>query len=351
MSIVKRHDVIQTSLLLKSANKDLAKLEDGKTAWTDFQWKERDLVLKKLHAKEVNAVRQHANLAVDHQKMLKAEFTETMTIDFGEAPLTDKKAKGFLSDHGKLMTFREEPVDPEKPTDSTDWYNIFCMNPDAFAGFRALKEKYQYFKFNKISVKFVANTANNLSPIICRYLPPMPKIDNATTYGKQDIASSFITKYAESAGTNYGFLSVHCPPYLLKKGEYVKGAAEEEEVFNYGKDGYCMGNLCRDRAICDYMDYNQYIDYGYLIFETRNKSAYQSAVIQIHYYIDFYTGYDFEAAAYGVTFGPGDDDGGNGGDDNDDGKDDGEQEIPDSTSTGPQPKGGMVRKSYKKQGH
>ena len=81
MSIVKRHDVIQTSLLLKSAGKDLEKLEDGKTAWTDFQWKERDLVLKKLHAKEVNAVRQHANLAVDHQKMLKAEFTEE-TLSF-----------------------------------------------------------------------------------------------------------------------------------------------------------------------------------------------------------------------------------------------------------------------------
>ena len=150
MSIVKRHDVIQTSLLLKTANKDLAKLEDDKTAWTDFQWKERDLVLKKLHAKEVNAVRQHANLAIDHQKMLKAEFTETLTVEFG----SKKGTLGFRNGKGEMLTFK---AGDEEPSTTADYFYPFLINPNAFAGFKALKDKYQYFKFNKVSVKFVAN--------------------------------------------------------------------------------------------------------------------------------------------------------------------------------------------------
>ena len=338
MSIVKRHDVIQTSLLLKTASKDLSELEKEKTAWTDFQWKERDLVLKKLHAKEVNAVRQHANLAIDHQKMLKAEFTETLTVEFG----TKKSTIGFRNGKGEMLTFK---VSEEKPT-AADFYYPFLINPNAFAGFKALKDKYQYFKFNKVSVKFVANTANNLSPIICRYLPPMPKVDNLDTFANLDIDTSFITKIAESTGTTYGFSSIHCPPCLIKVGEY-KENANKEKVFSFGETGTCMPNLCRDRLVTDYMDYNQYVDYGYFIFETRNISEYQSAVIQLHYYIDFYTGYDFEAAEYGTTFGPGgDEDGGN------EGEEDGEShELPDATpTTGPTPKG-IVKKTFKKSSH
>lgn len=348
MSIVKRHDVIQTSLLLKTANKDLAKIEDDKSAWTDFQWKERDLVLKKLHAKEVNAVRQHANLAIDHQKMLKAEFTETLTVEFGK----QKASVGFKNGKGEMLTFRTGEGEGEEPSTTDDYFYPFLINPYAFAGFKALKDKYQYFKFNKISVKFVANTASNLSPIICRYMPPVPKVDNLDTFVKMDIDTSYITKFAESAGTNYGFLSIHCPPCLVKTGEYKENASKEK-VFSFGETGSCMPNLCRDRLVTDYMDFNQYLDYGYFIFETRNITNYQSAVIQLHYYIDFYTGYDFEAAEYGTIFGPGGE--GEGDDDKPvDQEEQTEHELPDTTpssTTGPQPKGGMVRKSYKKSGH
>lgn len=338
MSIVKRHDVIQTSLLLKTASKDLSELEKEKTAWTDFKWEERNLALKKLHTKEVNAVRQHANLAIDHQKMLKAEFTETLTVEFG----TKKGTIGFRNGKGEMLTFR---ATEEKPT-AADFYYPFLINPNAFAGFKALKDKYQYFKFNKVSVKFVANTANNLSPIICRYLPPMPKIDNLDTFADLAIDTSFITKIAESTGTTYGFSSIHCPPCLVKIGEY-KENANKEKVFSFGENGTCMPNLCRDRLVTDYMDYNQYLDYGYFIFETRNISEYQSAVIQLHYYIDFYTGYDFEAAEYGTTFGPGGD-----GEDETVPEEEGEKpEIPDSTPASERLPKGVVKKNFKKSGH
>ena len=348
MSIVKRHDVIQTSLLLKSANKDLAKLEEDKHAWSDMEWQERNIILKKLHAKEVNAVRQPANLAIDHQKMLKAEFTETLTTEMG-----DKTKQGFLSGKGKKMTFREEPEggeDDPQPAPTADQYSqVFFLNPNELAGFEALKSKYQYFKINKISVKFVANTANNLSPIICRYLPPLSKVDNLEALDKANIDSSFITKVAESAGTNYGFLSIHCPPCLVKIGEY-KENADKEKVFSFGENGFCLPNLCKDRCITDFKDYNQYLDYGYLYFETRNEAKYQSVVIQLHYYIDFYTGYDYEAASIGASFGPGAEEGGDDPLDPTDPNHKKEEDIPDSTPKGPglHPRGGVVKKSFKK---
>lgn len=345
MSIVKRHDVIQTSLLLKSASKDLSKVEEDKHAWSDLDWQERNVALKKLHTKEVNAVRQHANLSIDHQKMLKAEFTETLTVEFGKR----KTTVGFKNGKGEMLTFRAGEDDSAT---AADYFYPFFINPNAFAGFKSLKDEYQYFKFNKISVRFVANTANNLSPIICRYLPPIPKVDNLDTFSKLAIDTSYITKFGESAGTTYGFSSIHCPPCLIKTGEY-KENADKEMVFSFGETGTCMPNLCRDRLVTDYMDFNQYLDYGYFIFETRNITDYQSAVIQLHYYIDFYTGYDFGAAKYGTTFIPGGEDGGDDPAGPTDPEEDHEHEVPDTTPTGPgpQPKGGMVRKSYKKSGH
>lgn len=345
MSIVKRHDVVQTSILLKDAKSKVSKIEESKNAWTDMSSKEREVLLENLHKCELNAIRQHANLAVDHQKMLKAEFTETLTTDFGV-----KKTTGFLNGKGERMTFRADGEGTDEPTTAADYYNIFCLNPEAFAGFRALKNKYQYFKLNKVSVKFVANTANNLSPIICKYLPPLAKVDNASTFGEMSLDTAFITKYAESAGTNYGFLSVHLPPCLVKVGEYVE-TADKEVVFTFGEKGYCLPGLCKDRCVTNFKDFGQYLDYGYLIFETRNISDYQSAVVQIHYYIDFYTGYDYEAAEMGATFGPGGDGEGEGDGDDEEGKDEGEHEVPDCTpTTGPAPKG-IVKKTFKKSGH
>lgn len=253
MSIVKRHDIVQTSFLLKDVKSKVAQIEKDKTAWTDLGAKEREILLENLHKAELNAIRQHANISIDHQKMLKSEFTETFSEDI---------------------------------TSDQSW-RLFVI-PQNFYGFRALKNKYQYFKLNKVSVKFVANTANNLSPIVCRYLPPMAK-----EFTKKDpLNTRFITKYAESAGTNWGFSSIHLPPCLIKTGKY--GApVNGNKPFTAES---CYPNLCKDRLITCFEDFNQYIDYGSFIFETRNETK-QSVMVQLHYYIDFYTGYDFEAAA------------------------------------------------------
>lgn len=343
MSIVKRHDVVQTNLQMENIRKDLSKIEEDKHMWTDFELKERDLIIKKLHVQEINAIRQHANLSVDHQKMLKAEFTETLTTEMGTRNTVNKVFRGFLSNKGKKLCFSNPPPPDVEPETADQYSQVFFITPSSLAGFEALKDKYQYFKIKKISVKFVANTANNLSPIICKYLPPMTKVANLDDLDKANLDSSFITKYAESKGSEYGYVSIHCPPCLVKLGEYTK--QDKEEVFSYGENGMCLPGLCEDRCVCDYKEQNQYLDYGYFYFETRNKSDYQSVIIQLHYYIDFYTGYDFESASVGISFGPDDDDGGD-----DDGDNGGEDDVPDGLPSNhkPHPRGGIVKKTFKK---
>ena len=342
MSIVKRHDIVQTGLYMANEKKHLHALEEGKAGWVDMPSKEREVVVECLHKLEVNSIRQHANLGVDHQKMLKAEFTETLTTEMGK-----RSGQGFLSNKGRKLCFKVHNPTPDPDSDTADKYSqVFFITPSSLSGFEALRAKYQYFKINKISAKFVANTANNLSPIICKYLPPMAKVANLDDLSKAKLDSSFITKYAESKGSEYGFISIHCPPCLVKLGEYTK--QDKEEVFSFGDNGMCLPGLCKDRCICDYKEQNQYLDYGYLYFETRNQADYQSVVIQLHYYIDFYTGYDFEAASIGVSFGPGANE--EGGDDDNLPNEGEDENVPDTTPSGrgPYPRGGIVKKTFGK---
>ena len=343
MSIVKRHDVVQTGLTIADRKVHIKELEQDKDSWADFQWQERDKLIKDLHTVEVNAVRQHANLAVDHQKMLKAEFNDTWTATVGTTKQATLKVnkKLFRGKHLKLNivsegyeidSFEQEPPtgdddgddnhpdgdgdgeqggDDEQPQISyTSYINI---TPTSINGFQALKKKWQYFKINKISVKFVSNSANNLSPIVCRYMPPMGKQGDVT---KLNI--DYITKYGESVGTTCGFVSLHMPPCLVKKGEFDK-----DNAFQYGENGYCLPNLNKDRMLCSYEDDKFYLDYGTFIFESKNIGTVQNIIAQIHYCIDFYSGYDYECASITEEEdGNKPDDGGN--DDGDgDGDDDG----------------------------
>lgn len=346
MSVVKRHDVVQTSLLMSDRKQEVNKILKDLHSGGEAAWQQRDRLIKDLHATEVNSVRQHASLAIDHQKLCKAEFTESWTGSLG----LSKESKR----HRKLFVFRT-PVSEEK--EPTFYVLGLDLIPSRLAGFQAMKKKYQYFKINKISVKFVANSATNLAPIICRYVPPMPKYANLDDMDK-DIQSNtldleYVTKYAESKGSDYGFISIHCPPCLIKVGQFDK-----EGEFTYGENGMCMANLCKDRCICDYAKYNQQLDFGTFIFESRNLNE-QNIIAQVHYQIDFYTGVDFEAATYSSSTWGGDGSAaGEDGEETDD-EDGGNQEesVPDELPKHvPQPRGnerssepkGMVKKTFGK---
>ena len=353
MSIVKRHDVVQTGLVIADRKESIKELEKDKESWADFKWQERDKLIKDLHACEINAVRQHANLAVDHQKMLKAEFNDTWTATVGvskQAVLKVNK-KVFKGKHLDLhvITDDDPEVPPEDPDQGGDedqggneeqptYISMINLTPTSINGFQAMKKKWQYFKINKVSIKFVSNSANNLSPIVCRYMPPMGKQGDVS---KLNI--DYITKYGESVGTTSGFVSLHMPPCLVKKGEF-----DEENAFSYGENGYCLPNLNKDRMLCSYEDDKFYLDYGTFIFESKNIGTQQNIIAQIHYMIDFYSGYDYECAAIAGGINPDDPDGPVNPDDpvNPDPEDpgnSGNEPIPDSPAgpngKGPQPRG------------
>lgn len=274
MSIVERHDVIQTSLVISDAKKRIKSAEEGKHTWEELTRQERAQVVKNLRMLYTNGVRQKANVSIDHQKMLKAEYTETWTGNFGSRQMVNTKT-------GRKMnsTFKAdgEEVEDKRLID-------IRIYPQMLAGYQALKNRYQYFKINKVSIKFVANSANNLSPIVCRYMPPFFDVSKLKT-----LDPAYMTKYAESAGANYGYISIHTPDCIIKKGEYSKNGFSTE-------NGFVMPNLCRDRMLCRFESLGMFLDYGYFIFETRNVTDKQSIIAQISYQIDFYTGYDYEAA-------------------------------------------------------
>lgn len=299
MSLVKSHDIIQTNLHMTSSKNVIKKLEDGKHEWNELSSSDRERIVSNLHKNEINAIRQQSNLSIDHQKMIRSEFTETWIGSLGtydEIKLRQQELKRMKKPKDRTMYVFGTNDDEDDSSDVTKHIDFLGIEliPGDLSGFNAMKNKYQYFKVNKMSVRFVANTASNLSPIVCRYIPPVAKYANLDDMNK-DVESDklnldYITKYSESAGTNYGYVSIHCPPCLIKIGQYTK------EGFIYGDTGMCLANLCTDRIITDYKDFNQQIDFGTFIFESRNMN-YQSVIAQISYQIDFYTGIDYEAAA------------------------------------------------------
>lgn len=291
MALIKRHDIVQTNLVIADRKQDINELEKEKDSCADFTSSEQDRILQDLHTIETQTCRQKANLAVDHQRFLKAEFNDTWTAIVGAAKGTSMGAtlkvnkRKFVGKHLKMHIVRDgEDGDAGEEGDYITYINL---TPTSINGFQALKKKWQYFKINKISVKFVSNSANNLSPIVCRYMPPLGKEGDVTK-----LNADYVTKYAESVGTTSGYVSLHMPPCLVKKGEFNK-----DNEFQYGENGYCLPNLNKDRMLCSYEEDKFYLDYGTLIIESKNIGTTQNVIAQIHYAIDFYSGYDYESAS------------------------------------------------------
>lgn len=326
MSVIKRHDVAQTSLYIANEKKHLHEIEKDKIGWVDMPSKDREILMEVLHKIEVNSIRQHANLAIDHQKMLKAEFNDMWTATVGSVQSTWRLNKQvFRGPHVEmnLESAASFGSGSGNDQDTSNYISVISLTPSSINGFNAMKRKYQYFKINKVSVKFVSNSAQNLAPIICRYMPPMGKeID----YSK--LSTDYITKYAESTGTQCGFLSIHVPPCLVKRGEY-----DQNNAFQYGDAGFCIPNVNKDRMLCSYADDKFYLDYGTLVFENKNLGTEQNIIAQIHYYIDFYTGYDYDSAGAAI----GDFDG--------DGEPDSSNDVPGSASI--LPPRGCYKRSFK----
>ena len=358
MSIEKRREIIERDFLIQTEKESMKKILADKSRWTELTEKERAEVVECLHMNAVANARQRAALSVDHQKTLHSEGSENWFGNLAKPSQDDEQNDDSQNDDSvEAKRFkRYRPVIVKADNAFTSSKLVLMFTPSLLGNFASYSKRYQYFRINKISVKFVANSANNLSPIICRYIPPMPDVDNIDALNKKNLETMFITKYAESAGTNWGFISINTPGCLIKTGKY-----DSEGEFHYDKVIQCQPQLCTDRIICNYKDLNQYIDYGYFMFESRNDSA-QSFIAIVSYKIDFYSGYDFDSAQVENTIvlpsSEGDNEGDDGktDDEGDDGKTDdeneGESNVPDTTPSNPSsgsaaPKG-MIKRTYRK---
>ena len=280
MSIIDRHDIIQTSIMLQDNKSTMNKIEADKKSAQDMTEQEKEKILDCLHVCERNATRQKAAISVSHQILRKYKSRDQWA---GEIKNTNGGSYLKCVNRNINAIFDPAPVNPDDPQKPGVPDSITLpINPMLLSGFVSLRSKYQYFKINKINVRFVSNSANNLSPIICRYLPP--------SEFPETIEVDKITKFAESVGPNPGRIEITCPPFLKK--DIVSGAEEGDETTNVE---YNDPILYTNRCLTMYNDKKIELDYGSFIFEARNVTAAQNFIATVTYEIDFWSGVDIEA--------------------------------------------------------
>lgn len=139
-----------------------------------------------------------------------------------------------------------------------------------------------------------------------------------------------ITKFAESAGSNSGYLSVHNPYYLIQTGKEVTKDNVTEWVL---EDTW---PILSDQILISNYKKTQKVSYGSLIFECKNMPSAnpQSILAKVTFTFDFYSGID-----YNNVVSDGQSDGGDGGNDGD--NDGGDDIVP-----GGNPNAGCCRRTF-----
>ena len=290
MTLLSRSDVVQQALRVRNERNALKQLEEGKISCKDFTEAESDKLLENLRSLEESRERQRANISIDHQKYLQGDYLDLWTDTLGNQngsclKINGRKFQGlkmYKVINKKIQLHNLKDDEPAQPVT----YTIIPLTPVNMNGFINLRKKYQYFRINRIAVNFVSNAATNLSPILCRYIPP--------TIRNMQGDANFYTKVAESAGTHEGYMSIHTPPYLMKQ---LQVTVDEEENKYYMVESV-VPELKTGRACCDYDENQWYLDFGAFYFETKNQAVQQDIIMKVHYKIDFYTGYDYESYVY-----------------------------------------------------
>lgn len=290
MTLLSRSDVVQQALRIRNEKSALKKLEEGKISCKDLTEAESDKLLENLRSLEESRERQKANISIDHQKYLQGDYLDLWTDTLGNQNGSSLKINGrkfqglkmYKVVNKKIQIHNLKDDEPAQPV----YYTIIPLTPVNMNGFINLRKKYQYFRINRIAVNFVSNSATNLSPILCRYIPP--------TIRNMQGDANFYTKVAESAGTKEGYMSIHTPPYLMKQ---LQVTVDEEENKYYTVESV-VPELKTGRACCDYDENQWYLDFGAFYFETKNQAVQQDIIMRVHYKIDFYTGYDYESYVY-----------------------------------------------------
>lgn len=296
MTVVSQNDDINRAIILRDEMCKINQYLEGKISPDDLTKQEKDTVCKLYRDKIRNELRHIYSLSVDHQIFAKHDFTDIYGIEI------KKEEQGSLY--------------------------FIDLTPTEVTGFVNLRKKYQYFHVNKISVTFVSNSASNLTPIICKYLPPT-SVD-AMKIDSDELDQ--ITKFAESAGSNSGYLSVHNPYYLIQTIEKVtQGNTTEEKITD-------TWPILSDQILITNYKSTQKVSYGSLIFECKNMPSTnpQSILAKVTFTFDFYSGID-----YNNVVSDGQSDGGDGGNDGDNDGGDDDPNVP-----GGNPNAGCCRRTF-----
>lgn len=337
MTLLSRSDVVQQALRTRNEKNALRKIEGDKISCKDFTEEESDKLLENLRSLEESRERQKANISIDHQKYLQGDYLDLWTDTLGSQNGSSLKINGRKFQGLKMYRVINKKIQLHKLKDDepaqTVYYTIIPLTPVNMNAFINLRKKYQYFRINRIAVNFVSNSATNLSPILCRYIPP--------TIRNMQGDANFYTKVAESAGTKEGYMSIHTPPYLMKQLQVT--------VDEQGKKYYMVNSVIPElktgRACCDYDENQWYLDFGAFYFETKNQAIQQDILMRVHYKIDFYTGYDYESYIYSPKSFPynpyaePEKEEDNGGENDDNGEDSGEDDDDDDDSGSGKPTG------------
>lgn len=261
MSILKENDTMHTALRLENETADIKELLHGKQSPGQLSQKEKDSVSKLFRDRFKNRTRLLYNLSVDHQKYVSCDFLDAWS--------------GDISSSGVKMARRGMRSEEEEVSENR--FSVIPLTPAEMTTFVNMKNRYMYFKINKISATFVSNSAMNLTPITCKYLPPLGR-------EAEEEEIDQITKFAESYGTTEGYISIHNPFYLL------------ENVNSEGKVTSVNPILYDNMMLCDYSKSIK-PDYGMLIFECKNmlkENSVQTFLVRVTYNIDFYSGIDYD---------------------------------------------------------
>lgn len=250
-----------TALYTENETADIKELLHGKQSPGQLSQKEKDSVSKLFRDRFKNRTRLLYNLSVDHQKYVSCDFLDAWS--------------GDISSSGVKMARRGMRSEEEEVSENR--FSVIPLTPAEMTTFVNMKNRYMYFKINKISATFVSNSAMNLTPITCKYLPPLGR-------EAEEEEIDQITKFAESYGTTEGYISIHNPFYLLEN------VNSEGEVTSVNPILYDNMMLC---------NYSKSIkpDYGMLIFECKNmlkENSVQTFLVRVTYNIDFYSGIDYD---------------------------------------------------------
>lgn len=282
MTVVKQNDIIKTAMILEDEMCKINEFLKGKLAPGDLTQQEKNTVCKLYRDKIKNELRNEYNLCVDHQKMARYDFNDTWAGEVQPDTTTGTRIRLF-------NTKRQE-------ASTADYYHEIELLPENITGFVNLRKKYQFFHINKISVHFVANSANNLTPIICKYLPPMSSEPTGAEIDQ-------ITKYAQSVGQIEGYMSVHSPYYLVQTYQVDDNGKVSTKIDS------TFPVMYNQILKTDYENLYK-INYGKFLFECKNilgENA-QNFIVRVNYEVDFYTGIDYDNVEVGGA--PDDDDDG-----------------------------------------